>query len=210
MNQDDIAKKLGISRSSYIAFEQGKTELSFSQIVKLSEIFGISLEEVEGGFQPDYEKYKDMILAYIRKGASKDGNILKTKLAKMLYMADFAWFYDHLESMSGMKYRRLKYGPVPNMYFRAIDELEEAGKISINHKKDMLLISENEGSKKQQLENLSKKETELINKIAKKWKNKRTSEIVDFTHNQLPYKICSPDEIIPYELITQEDPDHVY
>lgn len=210
LKQEEVAEKLGISRSSYISLEQGKTDLNLSQAVKLSEVFGISLEEVESGSRPNYEKYKDMILAYVRKGSSRDGKILKTKLAKMLYLADFAWFYNNLESMSGMKYRRIKYGPVPDMYFRAIDELEGAGKITINRKGDMILISENRGSKKQPLEKLSNEEMKLVEKIAKKWKSKRTSEIVDFTHNQLPYKICSPDEIIPYELITQEDPEHVY
>ena len=210
LKQDEIAKKIDISRSSYISFEQGKTELNFSQIVKLSDIFGISLEEVESGVSPNNEKYKEMILAYIRKGSAKDGKILKTKLAKMLYLADFAWFYDYLESMSGMQYRRIKYGPVPDMYFRAIDELEESGRISINHKNDMLLISESRASEKQHLKEISKQEMSLISKIAKKWKDKRTNEIVRFTHDQLPYKICSPDEIIPYELITQEDPKYVY
>ena len=208
--QAEIAKKLGISRSSYISFEQGKTELNFSQIKRLADIFGLSLAEIENGLQPNYEKYKEMILAYIRKGASRDGKILKTKLAKMLYLADFAWFYNYLESMSGMLYHRRKYGPVPDMYFRAIDELEETGKITIDHKNDVLLISENRGSKNQSLERLSKKEIGLIEKIAKKWKNKKTNAIVDFTHSQLPYKICSPDEIIPYELITQEDPKNVF
>ena len=60
------------------------------------------------------------------------------------------------------------------------------------------------------LEKLQKKEVELITKIAKKWEDKKTREIVNFTHNQLPYKVCSPDEIIPYELIIQEDPEYVY
>lgn len=210
LKQEELAEKLGISRSSYIAFEQGKTELNFSQTVKLAEIFGVSLCEVEGGLKADYEKYKEMILAYIRLASSVDGKILKTKLAKMLYLADFAWFYKHFQSMSGMQYRRIKYGPVPDVYFRAIDELEESGKIAINRKDDMLLISENRGSKNRSLEKLSKEELKLIEEVAKKWKNRKTSEIVDFTHNQLPYKICSPDEIIPYELITQEDPENVY
>ena len=209
LKQEKIAEKMGISRSSYISFEQGKTELNFSQMVKLSDIFGISLQEIESGVKPNYEKYKEMILAYIRKGSSMDGKILKTKLAKMLYLADFAWFYNHLKSMSGMQYRRIKYGPVPDMYFRAIDELEESGRISINHKNDMLLISESRSSEKQSLEEVSKEEMNLISKIAKKWKDKSTNEIVHFAHNQLPYKICSPDEIIPYELITQEDPENV-
>ena len=50
----------------------------------------------------------------------------------------------------------------------------------------------------------------MIESIGAKWKDKKTAEIVNFTHNQLPYKICQPDEIIPYELITQEDPSYVY
>lgn len=210
ISQADVAEKIGISRSTYISFEQGKTELSLSEVLKLTDMFGISLCEVESGEKPNYEKYKEMILAYLRKASSADGNVLKTKLAKMLYLADFAWFYYNLVSMSGMRYRRIKYGPVPDMYFRAIDELEEDGKITIDRKGEMILIHENSASKNQALSTLTKKELELIEKISAKWKDRKTNEIVDFTHNQLPYKICSPDEIIPYELITQEDPEYVY
>jgi transcriptional regulator with XRE-family HTH domain len=210
ISQAEVAKRIGISRSSYITFEQGKNELSFSEAVKLADFFGISLCDVEGGLKPNYKKYKEMILAYLRKGTAPDGKVVKTKLAKMLYLADFAWFYNNLESMSGMQYRRIKYGPVPDLYFRAIDELEEGGKISIDRKGDILLISENETSKKQSLNLLSKKELKLIDDISTKWKDKKTSEIVYFTHNQLPYKICQQDEIIPYELIIQQDPTDVY
>jgi transcriptional regulator with XRE-family HTH domain len=212
ISQADIADKIGISRASYIALEQGKREPSLSEAQKLSDLFGVSLRELETGALPLYNKYKEMILAYVRMASSeKDGKIPKTKLAKLLYLADFAWFYNTFQSMSGMQYRRIKYGPVPDMYFRAIDELEEEGKISIDRSKDdVILISENRGSQKEKLNALSKEESALISDIAKKWKNKRTQEIVDFTHNQLPYKICVPDEIIPYELITQEDPEYVY
>lgn len=210
LSQEEISLKLGLSRSSYIAFEKGKTELSLSQATKVVNIFGITLEQVESGVRPNYKKYQQMILAYLRQITATDGKILKTKLAKMLYLADFAWFYENLHSMSGMQYRRIKYGPVPDMYFRAIDELEESGKIAIDRKEDMLLISENRGSKNQPLTELSATELNLIKKISKKWQNKKTSEIVDFTHNQLPYKICQPDEIIPYELIIQQDPGYVY
>lgn len=210
LSQAEIAEKIGISRTSYIGFEQGRIELSLSEAIKLTDLFGISLCDVEGGLKPNYGKYKEMILAYLRRAGSADNKILKTKLAKMLYLADFAWFYDHLESMSGMQYRRIKYGPVPDMYFRAVDELEEDGKITIDRKGEMILISENSSSKNQTLPSLSKGELDLIDKISRKWKDRATSEIVDFTHNQLPFKICSPDEIIPYELITQEDPEYVY
>lgn len=210
LSQVEVSKKIGISRSSYISFEQGKIELNLSGASKLAEFFGISLSEVEGDLKPNYQKYKEMILAYLRKATDSDGRIVKTKLAKMLYLADFAWFYNHLESMSGLQYRRIQYGPVPDLYFRAIDELEETGKITIERKDDAILISENKTSENQNLDLLSKDELGLMDKISLKWKNRRTNEIVEFTHNQLPYKICQQDEIIPYELITQQDPDDVY
>ena len=212
ISQQEIAHKLGIARTSYIAIEQGKKELLLSEAQKLSDIFGISLKDMETGVAPDYEKYKEMILAYLRSASSKDdGKVPKTKLAKLLYLADFSWFYEKMQSMSGMQYRRIQYGPVPDLYFRALDELEEEGKINIDRSKDgMLLIGEGEGSKRRQLNKLTKKEKELIKKIAQKWKFKKTKEIVNFTHEQLPYRLCASDEIIPYELIIQEDPAYVY
>ena len=131
-SQSYLAKTLDISRPSYIAIEQGKRELTFSEAEKLSEVFGVSLKEMESGVSANYDKYKQMILGFVRNsGSKKDGKITKTKLAKLLYLADFAWFYKHLESMSGMQYRKIQYGPVPDSYFRAMDELFELGQIGI-------------------------------------------------------------------------------
>jgi transcriptional regulator with XRE-family HTH domain len=212
MSQQEIADRLGMSRPSYILVEQGKKELSLSEAQKISNIFGISLKDMETGIIPDYEKYKEMILSFLRFFSSNgDGKVPKTKLAKLLYLADFSWFYEKMESMSGMQYRRIQYGPVPDLYFRALDELEEEGRINRDNKNsDVILISENEGSKRSPLNKLNKQELDLIKKIAEKWKDKKTRDIVNFTHNQLPFKLCAPDEIIPYELIIQEDPKYVY
>ncbi len=211
LSQAEISKKIGISRSSYIAFEKGKAELSLCQATKLADFFGISLEELRGGVMPNYTKYKQMILAFLRNSGSNDGKMTKTKLAKLLYLADFAWFYKHLESMSGMSYRKITYGPVPDNYFRAIDEMFEDGTINVdNTKNDAFMISETDAGKQEKLSELNNEEKGMINDISKKWKEKRTQDIVKFTHEQLPYLICEDDEIIPYGLITQEDPDHVY
>jgi len=210
LSQEEVANKIGIGRNKYIKFEQGSSELKFSEMVRLTDFFGISLEEVENGINADYEKYKEMILGFLRNSGSIDGKIPKTKLAKLVYLADFAWFYEKLISMSGMQYRKIQFGPVPNEYFRALNDLEETGLINIDRKGDTILIYESRGSAKTSLNKLIPEETNMIKKISDKWKDKKTNEIVTFTHNQLPYKICSPDEIIPYELITQEDPADVY
>jgi transcriptional regulator with XRE-family HTH domain len=211
-SQLELAKKLGLSRPSYIAIEQGKKELTLSEAEKLSAVFGVSLKEMESGTFANYEKYKQMIMVYIRNAVSKkDGRITKTKLAKLVYLADFAWFYNHLESMSGMPYRKIQYGPVPDAYFRAIDELFEDGQIDITPTNDgAILISQTRNGAKMVLSEINKAEEKLIKNISDKWRDKGTKEIVTFTHHQLPYAICLDNEIIPYELITQENPEDVY
>jgi len=213
-SQDQIAKAIGVSRPTYTAIESGKQELSLEEAKKLVTLFGIGVDELLSGSIPNIQKYKHMILTFLRMNVSKDGKIPKTKLAKLLYLTDFAWFYHSLESMSGMQYRKIVYGPVPDIFFRVLDELEEDGKIIIDRKsddgKDMFLVSESESNKNEKIQTISTEEKDLMKKIAEKWKDKKTQEIVNFTHNQLPYSLCRDNELIPYELITQEDPDSVY
>jgi DNA-binding XRE family transcriptional regulator len=214
LSQEQVAKAIGVSRPTYTAIEVGKQELSLDEAKKLATLFSIGVDELLSGITPNIEKYKHMILTYLRMNLSKDGKIPKTKLAKLLYLADFAWFYNSLESMSGMQYRRITYGPVPDTFFRVLDELEADGKINVERKNDdgreMFLISELESNKNEKIQTISTSEKALMKKIAEKWKNKKTQEIVNFTHNQLPYFLCRDNELIPYELITQEDPDLVY
>ena len=213
-SQEQVAKAIDVSRPTYTAIEAGKQDISLDEAKKLATLFGIGVDELLSGAVPNIEKYKHMILTYLRIGLSEDGKVPKTKLAKLLYLADFAWFYDHLESMSGMQYRKIAYGPVPDMFFRALDELADDGKITIEKKtegdKDMFLISESESNKNEKIQTLSSGEKKLMKEIAEKWKGKKTHEIVNFTHNQLPYFLCRENELIPYELITQEDPGLVY
>ncbi len=217
LSQEQVAQAIGVSRPTYTAIEAGKKQnLDLDEAQKLANFFGISLGELITGTIENVEKYKQMILSYLRMNisSSRGGKVTKTKLAKLLYLADFAWFYDHLESMSGMQYKKFAYGPVPDTFFRVLDELEGDGKINIARikegEKDVFLISESENNKNEKITTISGEEQKLMEKIAKKWKNKNTQDIVTFTHNQLPYTICRDNEVIPYELIIQENPGDVY
>ncbi len=215
LSQEEVAAAIGVSRPTYAAVEAGKQKLDTEEVKKLAHLYVLSVDDLLSGNIPNIQKYKHMILTYLRMNLSPDGKIPKTKLAKLLYLADFAWFYDTMNSMSGMQYRKIEHGPVPDAFFRAIDELEESGKILIDRKTDdkgrsMLLISESESNTNEKISTLSADEVRLMKKIGTKWKDKKTIDIVNFTHNQLPYSICKIDELIPYALITQEDPDKVF
>jgi len=207
LSQAELAQKIGISRLSYIAIEQGKRELTLGEFDKLSGVLGISLAELESGEVPDYEKYKQMILAFLRLNKQ----ITKTKLAKLLYFADFGWFYTHFQSMSGMQYRKITYGPVADTYFRLIDEMSENGEISIEQTDEgAMLISQTRSGGRVELSSISAEENKLINKIDEKWKGKKTADIVKFTHKQFPFMFADDNDIVSYDIFAQENPDEIY
>src|SRR3989339_1253634 len=207
LTQEQLAGKIGITRQSYLAIEKGKRELTISEANIVADMLGVTIDQLADGIIPDDEKYRQMIFAFLRSGVEVDGKITKTKLAKLLYLADFGWFYENLKSMSNMPYRKILYGPVPDPYFRIIEELFENGDIQIEQKQGgAVLISETKAGIRNEIDRLSKKEQAFIAKIAKNWQGKNTQEIVKFTHDQLPYQVCFMGEVISYELITQEDP----
>ena len=119
--------------------------------------------------------------------------------------------------MSGMKYRRLQYGPVPDQFFRIVDDMINEGDIILNiepvkpgHSSPAQKLALGPRLQNVPTQYLSIAEKDLIEKIVEKWKDANVDKIVEFTHQQLPWQICRPDEFIPYELITQEEPDNVF
>ncbi|HEY1645751.1 MAG TPA: type II toxin-antitoxin system antitoxin SocA domain-containing protein [Candidatus Saccharimonadales bacterium] len=216
---EQVAKVANLSRQTYALVEAGKRDITISKAEALAAMLRVTIDDLRGApdgvstltdSQSSLEKYKQMILNAMQFGANEtDGKVTKTKLAKLVYLADFTWYYDHLMPMSGMSYRKLPRGPVPDIYFRALDELEEDGAITREEKGRNILLKLAE-SGDAPANRLSKEERTEISKIAKSWQGKQTQEIVDFTHAQLPWQICRDGEVIPYSLITQEDPDRVY
>ena len=216
-SQDQVARALGISRPTYVNIEVGRKEPTISQAKALSSILAIGLDDIMGTSDgssvftdviASTEKYKQIILNALKHGADSDGKITKTKLAKLVYLADFIWYYRNSSPMSGMTYRKLARGPVADVYFRALDELEEAGTVIREPKGNAIMYSlvEQEAPSNR----LSEQELDLIRRTGKAWRGKPTDEIVDFTHRQLPWQVCRDGEVIPYTLISQEEPENVY
>jgi transcriptional regulator with XRE-family HTH domain len=215
---EQVANVIGLSRQTYAQIELGNRDITLGQAEALAAMLRTSIDELRGAPdgvstfsdpQSSIEKYKQMILNALQFGADDDGKITKTKLAKLVYLADFTWYYDRLVPMSGMSYRKLPQGPVPDVYFRALDELHESGVINREEKGRSILFALSESGNAPS-NRLTNEEKIMIKQISKAWKGKQTQEIVDFTHSQLPWQICREGEVIPYGLITQEEPELVY
>ena len=204
LTQEHVADVLGVSRATYINVSKGKRDLTTGELEKLSAYFNVPIAEFFD--QPrNNDKFRQMYFYILR---FFKGGIPKTKLAKMLYLADFGYFYDNLISMSGVRYVRRDYGPVADIFFEMTEDLYDKGKIDIVPLDYALLIIPTTMEQEESL--LADDEKELLDKICSFWKDRRTNEIVNFTHEQKPWKMCRDGEYIPYSLIIQEDPNHVY
>lgn len=204
LTQEQVSNFLGISRATYLNIETGKSKPNVDILERIAAKLNIPVAEFFD--EPrNNEKFKQMyfyILEHFKTG------IPKTKLAKLLYLADFSYFYDFLEPMSGVRYIRREYGPVADIFFETTEDLFDNGKINIKPLDRAFMISSITYKPINNL--LNEAEKKRIDEICELWKDKDTQEIVNYTHGQKPWKACLDGEYIPYSLITQEDPDHVY
>ncbi|MFA4814835.1 MAG: type II toxin-antitoxin system antitoxin SocA domain-containing protein [Candidatus Gracilibacteria bacterium] len=217
LSQEELAKKLGFSRPTLVAIEKGERDITLTELKEISKIFDIPVEIIldeelkvsqkvalRNYGERAFNKFHNLVLQCIKYGSDTDGKITKTKLAKLVYLCDFASYYQTLNPISGFEYRKLPQGPVAIEFFDMIDNDES---VSADRNGDAIMISLIEGPDDSVL---NKKELQLVKAICKKWKKSTTKQIVDFTHKQIPWKVCKDREPIPYSLINNEAPEDVY
>lgn len=217
LSQEDLSQKLGISRPTLVAIERGERDVTFAELKKISEIFDIPIEmiideemstteklDARNFSEKSFQKFHNLVLQCIKYGANEDGKITKTKLAKLVYLCDFASYYKFLSPISGFEYRRLAQGPVAIEFFDIVDN-NESVRVETKGKANMVSLVEQPDDTV-----FTKQEQDLIKAVCKKWKKAKTQEVVDFTHNQMPWKVCKNREVIPYTLINNEEPANVY
>lgn len=214
LSQEVVAKQVSMSRASYVAVEKGTKELTLKEAEAITRLFGITIDELLRSIAPNNEKYSQMMLAFLRAAKGRNVTIKKTKLAKLLYLADFSWYYLHKKSMSGVTYRKTELGPISDVYFRLLDEMEMGGVLNVKqvYRDDyhMYELEETRASAKTVLSLLSKQEQAHLSKLWKQWEKAATSEIVKFTKEQLPYTESLLGQTIAYELILKEDSHNVF
>lgn len=214
LSQAETAATVPMSRASYVAVEKGTKELTLAEALSLTKLFGITLDQLVQTKAPDLHKYTQMMLYFIRQAKASKSVIKKTKLASLLYLADFSWYYTHHFSLSSLSYRKIAFGPVADVYFRLLEEMEVGGIINIKqiYRDDyhMYEIEETRASAKKIVTLLSKKEQAHLLKIWTQWEKGSTAEITKFTTDQQPYQNSIDGEIINYELISTEDSYNLY
>ncbi len=235
-SQEYIAKGLGMSRPTYMQIEKGERELTISEAGKIAGIFSMRMEELlstekvsekkvifeeekpqkkskETGIRiivkrADIIKFKEVLLYILEKVGAKT-NIGETALYKLLYFIDFDFYEKFEEQLTGARYIKNHYGPTPLEFKKIIEEMEKKGEIEkvkskyfkYNQKKYL-------PHRKPDLKKLSAQEVKHIDGVLARLSDKNASEITEYSHSDVPWRVHRYGEIMSYESVFYRDTVH--
>lgn len=225
LSQEELAKKIGLSRPSLAQVEGGGRKLSVSELVKMSMALGFSLDvfvseefikektyaiaepeesvlEEERVSIPSLQlpKFKQILLYILERCAGKP-NVGETVLYKLLYFADFNYYELHEEHLTGATYRKLPYGPVPLRLDSVINEMIDEGELK-RIKTDFhgYLQTRYLPLEKPDLKLLKASEKEVIDRVIEQFSDWSASAISAYSHKDMPWLASRDGEVINYEL----------
>lgn len=140
------------------------------------------------GFKvPDLNKLAEMVIYFAEKLEP-----WKTKLNKLLFYADFLNYKQYGYALSGVRYRAINMGPVPNNFNSIYDYLANNNLVDIymtefedGHNGDQFKPN---SARKFNPELLSQSEIEILNIVSERFKNTSVKEIIDISHNEDAWK----------------------
>ena len=140
------------------------------------------------------------MLLYFAHKAKRDAKYGLTKLAKMMFYADFLAFEHFGDSITGLHYKKLPQGPVPTQA-KAIQEgliaQGRAKRRTANFGREQLIPTER-FNRKSFLQTFSEQELHLMDDVYEQIKPMLAVEVSDLTHEFIGWRVACDDEIIPY------------
>ncbi len=144
-------------------------------------------DEFTGYKKPNLKKLTEMVVFF-----SEQLEPWKTQMNKLLFYADFNHFKKKCISISGTRYRAIEMGPVPYNYDSLFEYLENTNEIKICATEfPNGSIGELFKSKSGRIFNssiFSEFELEVLKSVAKRFRTATTSDIINFSHNEIGWK----------------------
>ncbi len=232
LTQEFLASELGVSRPTYVQIEQGGRELTISEAKKLAAVFGIpvndflenkdssiimriekkenksesSKQEIRINIpQKNLKKFKEVFLYVLAKVGNKP-NVGEGVLNKLFYFIDFDYYEKYEEQLVGATYIKNHYGPTPCEFKKVVDEMVKNKEIEeikskyfkFDQKKYLPLRGAD-------LDVLSAREVGLIDDVLNRLSDKSATEIRDYSHEDIPFKVHKDGEKIDYETVFYRD-----
>ncbi len=232
LSQEDLAKSVNISRPSLAQIELGNRSVNILELQQLSMELEFSLDDfMSKDFKIHQEinnenenekstniveeriavpnlnvdKFKNVLLYILEKCAGKP-NVGETVLYKLLYFSDFNYYELYEEHLTGAKYRKLPYGPVPQKLNVIISQMIEGGTLKRvkteyhGYPQTRYLPLE-----KADLKGLKASETEILDRVIEQMSDWSAAAISNYSHKDLPWLASKEGEEINYELAFYRD-----
>jgi transcriptional regulator with XRE-family HTH domain len=225
LSQEDLARSVKISRPSLAQIELGNRGLDVLELQRLSMILGFSLDDfvskdftvgqdVEGKAESKSKikgerisvptlkvnKFKNVLLYILERCAGKP-NVGETVLYKLLYFSDFNYYEMYEEHLTGAKYRKLPFGPVPQKLDSIIGQMMEKGMIQrIKTEYYDKMQTRYIPLAKPDLTELKASEKVVIDKVIEQMSDWSASAISSYSHKDMPWMASKEGGEINYEL----------
>lgn len=226
LTQETLAKKLGISRPSYIQIEKGNRELSLSEAQRLSSFYNLEISDLykklerpeiiitkddssqkkESGLrvsvpQKKIEKFKQILLYILNKVGAKP-NIGQTVLYKILYFIDFDYYELFEEQLIGATYIKNHHGPTPIEFQKIIQQMERQGQLETVKSKYFNYDQTKYLPKTEpDLKFISGRELNFIDNELTRLSNKSAKELSQYSHKDVPWITTEKQKPIKYEAV---------
>ena len=235
ISQDTIAKKIGVSRTTYIQIEKGLRELNISEAKKLSTYFGMTLQDfleekevkepkveivkqkkskhkVEEDIrisipQERVEKFKEVFL-YVLQSIGARSNIGEAVICKLLYFIDFDYYEKYEEQLMGLTYLKNHHGPTPAAFNKIVKQMEKDEDIvSVSKKYFQYDQKKYLPRREANLSVLSAQEKELIDSEIERFKNFNATQMAEYSHKDVPWITADNLKPIDYESVFYRTPE---
>jgi len=230
LSQEDLAKSVEISRPSLAQIELGNRSVNIMELHKLSIVLGFSLDEfmskdfsinqdveskVEAKIKKvaerisvptlQVDKFKNVLLYILERCAGKP-NVGETVLFKLLYFSDFNYYELYEEHLTGARYRKLPYGPVPQKLDTIINQMIDIDQIQrVKTKYHGYPQTRYLPLVKANLTELKASEKEIIDRIIEQMSDWSAAAISNYSHKDMPWVASKEGEEINYELVFYRD-----
>lgn len=151
-------------------------------------LLGSHLADIYSGYRnPNFEKFTEMVVYFSEKTAP-----FKTKMNKLLFYADFLMFKQYCFSISGVRYKAIDMGPVPNNFQSIFEYLDNKDEIDIYTTEfPNGYTGEQFKARKDrpfQADLFSENELEVLEKVAGVFKATSTNDIIELSHLEEAWK----------------------
>ena len=163
-------------------------------------LMGNHLADIYSGYRnPNFEKFTEMVVYFSEQIAP-----FKTKMNKLLFYADFLMFKQTCFSVSGVRYKAINMGPVPNNFQSIFEYLANENVIDIfTTEFPGGYAGEQFKARKDRPFNhqlFSAEEIAVLEKVAFAFKPTSTNDIIELSHLEEAWKKNEKDKsVISYE-----------